>query len=75
MDSTVAEEHVTPHRNGKQFLAYASITGAHVLSARLSVDYDEPPPNHANILGYPQNREEIMACAQALAAAASLEPI
>ncbi len=42
----------------------------------LRVDFDEPPPRHANVLGWPRERDQQLALAQSLATAArSVAPV
>lgn len=62
-----ADQHVTPHRNGKALMGYGSLACARIRSAGLEVIYAEPPPNHGNIVGYPPERERMISLAQELA--------
>lgn len=43
-------------------------------SGRLQVDYDDSPPRHANVVGWPKERDEQLALAQDLASAARAVP-
>lgn len=40
----------------------------------LRVDFDEPPPRHANVVGWPKERDQQLALAQGLASAARSVP-
>lgn len=63
----VAAQHVIPHRNGKNLQGYANVQCLHALNAELRVEFAEPPPNHAQVCGYPPDREQTMSRAQLLA--------
>lgn len=71
----VAAQHVTPRRGGLALLGYANVSCSAVRRAELRADFDEPPPNHANISGYPETREAMMERAQLLAKDASFNRI
>jgi len=66
---------------GQQYVAYpsrrtlyarADLAAHTVLAVGLHVQPDEPPPRHANIIGWPPEKHARMSIAQQLAAEASL---
>lgn len=58
---------------GNQALrARADITVSSIRAANLRVRAEEPPPRHALVFGWPENKDAIMAKAQVLAAQATL---
>lgn len=69
----VAAMHVTPVR-GLPLKGYAVIVCAEIRRAGLEANYEEPPPNPANITAYPEQRERMMELAQLLALAATFTP-
>ena len=66
----VAAQYVTPHRR-RALLGYANVSCSVVFRVGLRADFDEPPPNHANICGHSRTREEVMERAHLLAKEAS----
>jgi hypothetical protein len=69
-----ADEHVVPHR-GKTPYGWAEIYVRNVLDVGLNTDYNNIPPLHVNILGWPPDKDRQMAAAQLLAAEATLRLI
>ena len=61
-----------PGRNihGRADLADKAIAA----SGPLRVDYDDSPPRHANVVGWPKEKDEQLALAQDLASAARAVP-
>lgn len=56
----------------KRPYGWATIESQHVTEVGLRLDYNNSPPRHANIVGWPTNREAQMSAAQRLAQKASL---
>lgn len=56
------------HGRGDMTLGEVDATGP------LRVDFDEPPPRHANVVGWPKERDQQLAVAQSLARAARPVP-
>jgi hypothetical protein len=59
-------------RRGRSTLARADIPISNIIRQGLRVDPDEPPPRHANIAGWPGEKDANMSKAQELAADARL---
>lgn len=58
-------------RAGRRVHGRADIEADGVLAAKpLEVEFDDTPPRHANVVGWPREREQQMVLAQALANAA-----
>lgn len=57
---------------GNTLLALAELSVEQIMDINLRVEPDEPPPRHANIVGWPAAKNELMSKAQALAAVAML---
>lgn len=62
----VARKHPQAHR----LYGWAEFNGANVEEAGLTIDYDNDPPGHANIVSWPKNTEDRKLSAQILADAA-----
>ncbi|HXX84771.1 MAG TPA: hypothetical protein VEN29_12405 [Casimicrobiaceae bacterium] len=71
----IAAQYVTPHRKGLKLLGYAGVSCSSVRGVGLDARYDEPPPKHANIFGYPDDREKMMERAMLLAATATFQKL
>ncbi|MGH7774408.1 MAG: hypothetical protein ACREQA_19465 [Candidatus Binatia bacterium] len=57
---------------GREILARAEFSIAHIHSVALRLEPDEPPPRHANIAGWASEKDRWMSQAQELAASATL---
>lgn len=57
---------------GHEILALAELSVEQIMDINLRVEPDEPPPRHANIIGWPAAKNEWMSRAQELAAVATL---
>lgn len=68
----LARTHVLPNLPaGRRIHGRGDLTADEVVAANpLAVDFDDTPPRHANVIGWPQDREGQKVLAQALAAAA-----
>ena len=67
----LADREVTPMR-GKSAIARADLQASHIQRVGLALQPDETPPRHANIVGWPTEKDQIKLRAQELAALASL---
>lgn len=56
----------------KPILARATVTVRAVEAVGLQADFDNDPPRHANIVGWPESKHETKSRAQELAAEATL---
>jgi hypothetical protein len=57
----------------KNLYGRGDILAAVIETAKLRVDYDNTPPRHANIIGWPKEKHEQKSLAQELAAEAKLK--
>lgn len=69
----IGDREVVAKRQGKTLHARADLTVRKVREVRLSVDASEPPPRHANITSWPQEKSAYMSRAQELAVHARLQ--
>lgn len=67
----IAETHVAPDRR-KPVRARADLSAGHVTRARLDLEPCEPPPNHCNITGWPEDKADRMERAWQLSQASVL---
>jgi hypothetical protein len=67
----LGDDHVVPLR-GKPILARANLTRADITEAGLSLHIDNTPPRHANIRGWPTEKDQRKLRAQELASFATL---
>lgn len=58
---------------GKTLYGRGDILAAVVEEKKLGIDYDNTPPRHANIIGWPTEKHEQKSLAQELAAEAKLK--
>lgn len=68
---SLGTEHVGTPR-GEPILARGDILETHVRACGLRVVRAEPPPRHANIVGWPGEKHEVMALCEQLAEKATL---
>ena len=69
----VGEDTVRMHKNATKLYGWAKITEKDVKDIGLCVKYDNEPPRHAHILGWPDKREDrkemqmsLISCSQPL---------
>ena len=67
----IGEEVVRP--NGKTLYGRGDILAVQIEKTKLRIDYDNTPPRHANIIGWPEDKDEQKSLAQELAAEAKLK--
>ncbi len=66
-------DHLVASVSGRRLLARAELNVANITSVGLQVEVDDTPPRHANIIGWPLEKDEWMSLAQQLATFATLK--
>ena len=66
-------EHYVTRPYGKTLYGRGDILEAEIEKTGLTVEYDNTPPRHANIAGWPDEKSKQMSLAQELAAASELK--
>ena len=73
--ATIGESVVKAHPQAQRLYGWGEINESEVLTAGLTMDYDDNPTRHANIIDWPQDKAQRLQIQQILASSATGHPL
>ena len=67
----IGEDVVRKHPQANRLYGWGEVNASDVLDTGLRIDYDDDPPRHANIAGWPQDKSQRLQIQQILASCAT----